>query len=84
METKNITFLSAESIRTIQMRKQLEFVYQKIIEAVKNFKKTCFISSDYKLEENTIEYLKDMGYKVKIDCNINRTPYIYSYDISWR
>lgn len=84
MVSSNITFLSAESIRTIQTRKQLEFIYQKIIDAVKNFRKTCFISSDYKLEENTIEYLRDMGYKVKIDCNTNRTPYIYSYDIDWR
>lgn len=80
----DITFLSADKLREIQYIRQLEFVYQKIIESVKNFRTCCFISSDLKIQENVIEYIKGMGYKVKITCNTTRTPYIYSYDINWR
>ena len=80
---KNITFLSAESLRTIQQKRQLDFVYQKILEAVKNLRKTCYISTDFKLEIETVEYLKDMGYTIKIDYKSNKIPYLYSYEIGW-
>ena len=80
----DITFLSADSIRQIQRKRQLEFVYQKIIEAVKNFRNTCYLSCDYRIEEENIEYLKDFGYKIKIDVKINSGLYMYSYEISWK
>lgn len=83
MANKNITFLSAQTMADIQKKRQIDFVYQKLIEALKNFRRTCYINTDFKLEENVILYLRDLGYKVDIECRDNIIPYLYKYEISW-
>lgn len=84
MKIQETTILSADSIRNLQYRRQIEFIYEKILDAVKNFRNQCYINCDFKINEEAIRYLKEMGYKVLINYQPNRSPYIYIYEIDWR
>lgn len=82
---KEIAYLSAETIREIREKKELEFIYQKIYEATKNFKDICYINCNYRLNNKNVEYLRENGFKITSEFHYdNGKTSLYSYEISWQ
>lgn len=78
------TVLSAESIRNIQLNKEVSFIYNKIKESAYNFKMNCVISSDYEIGDKALRYFKDLGYKINKSIDKKVLPQYYIYEISWK
>jgi hypothetical protein len=76
--------LTAQQIRDAQVKEQMNLIMNKILEAAKNFKREVYIRCDYKLFENTIDRIKELGYVVVSNCEEYSIPYKYNYQIMWK
>lgn len=84
MEQKQEKIISAEKLREVVYNKQIELVFNKILDAAKNFKYEVYIRTDFKLNEKCVYFFKNLGYNVLINYDATIIPYKYSYEISWK
>lgn len=76
--------IKAEQLREIIRINQETLLFKKIFEEAKNFRTSLLLISDIKLAESLVDYLRELGYKIKIEFITDRIPYKYKYEINWQ
>lgn len=83
MESIRNKVLCASDLKEVIKENQSIFVFRKIFEAAKEFKTSACISSEIKLREGVIDYLKELGYQIRIRFYADDVKSEYKYIISW-
>ena len=81
---QEIEAIPADKLRRSIHKEQVKLVYAKILQAAKNFRFETYISRDVLLNENTMQYFRELGYNITATLYEEKEPYKYNYIIKWR
>ncbi len=80
---QEIEAIPADKLRLSIHKEQVKLVYAKILQSAKNFRFETYISSDFLLNENTMQYFRELGYEITASYIEDKEPYKYNYYIKW-